>query len=580
MRAASITVAETLYTINEVEQVTNSWFAVDIGDEFDPGDPNSISFNSSNTMFTNENTPTSGCDAQKVISLGITAVELPSPQSIVIDASASTATLGVDFDLSETTFNFPAGTSNATIAVTIYNDAVVENSELISLSFEYNSQTSVQTLEIADNDVLPVIGDEAVTLMPTETFDVSTIPAGWEEIQVNEFSASFWAFNGTGQAAGKAYVSMGNGLPIYDINADTNIILKTPMVNALGYKNIQVQFDWEAGGEQDLLSGDILDYGEFLYSLDGVNFVSVETFVGTNGGNTIASGTFDMTLPELDNSQFLLGWRWFNDALVGSLFSFTIDNVTITGTPSYIEMEQDASVENRVNTSDGIYFLSTQNHDIMALIENASDDLGCVEMNVVSAGSSNTVNMPGINAVRASKVIEITADGVNAPTATYNITLYFANTELVEFTDPSILRILKVESPNIDDASDALQNYVVGGALEEDNTQFGYKTYKGQFTGFSTFSVAEGGNILGTELFEQDNAVLYPSIVRTGENISISGTLPITSLKIFDVRGALVQQETFVETNSVTFSTPALKSGLYFVVLNGKKGKVFKFIVL
>ena len=579
MRNASIIAAETLYGINEVEQVTNAWYAVDIGDEFDPGDPNRITFNSSNTMFTNENTPTSDCDAQKVVSLGITAVELPSPQTITIDASASTATLGVDFDLSDTSFTFPAGSSNATLEVIIYNDAIVEDVELISLSFTYNAIPSTQTLEIADNDVLPVIGDEAVELLPTETFDVSSIPAGWDVIMVNEFSASTWEFNGVGQAAGKAYITNGTDTPTYDINADTNVILKSPMLNGLGHKNIEVQFDWEAGGEQDLTSGDLFDYGEFLYSKDGTNFTSVETFVGTNGGNTVASGTFNMAIPALDNSQFMLGWRWFNDALVGSAFSFTIDNVSVMGTPSYIEMQLDASTENRINTNNGVYFLSSQNQDIMALIENASDDLGCVEMKVVSAGSSSTVDMPAIGAVRASKVIEITADGPNAANATYNITLYFANTELAEFTDPSILRILKVKSSNIDDASDVLQNYVVAGTMEEDNTQFGYKTYKAQFTGFSTFSVAEGGNILSTENFVTNNSVLYPSVIRTGENINISGNLPITSAKIFDVRGALVQTEKFQGTNTVTFATTALKSGLYFVILNEDKTKVFKFIV-
>lgn len=580
MRQASILAAETLYSINEVEQVTNAWFAVDIGDEFDPGTPDRIYFNSGNPLFTTENTTEEGCDASKIVTMGITAIDLPSSQTITLDVTGN-ANEGQDFTLSQTEFTFPTGSSNATLDITIFNDGVIEEVENIGLSFTYNGELNEQNLDITDNDIVPVIGNEVVELLATETFDTSDMPENWSENTVDELSPSLWNFNGNSQAAGRAYISNGTGEPTYDINVASNTILQSPTINALGYKNVQVTFDWEAGGEQDVVTGDYFDYGEFVYSTDGVNFVSVEQYTGTAGGNIIASGTFDMVMPELTNTQFVLGWRWFNDTLVGSAYSFSIDNVTISATPGFVETQLDASDENRVQANRPVYFVSSQNGDVMAYITNTSaDELGCVELVVREAGSADTVEMSDINATRASKVIELIADGPQAENASYLVTLYFTNDEVSNFTDVNELRILKVDDSDINAASDSAENYAVGGFLEEDNSASGYYTFIGSFVGPGTLTVAEGDNIvLGTDDVATNEIAIYPSPATSGELVTIKGNTPIDEIAIYDVRGVLVSNLDYNQETEVRFNTDVLSSGYYFVVVNKDRAKTLRFIV-
>ncbi|MBW3544650.1 MAG: M4 family metallopeptidase, partial [Bacteroidetes bacterium] len=61
MRAASILAAQTLYGIasNEEKQTTNAWHAVDIGEAYNTGEPNTIVFSESNLQILSENNPVS-----------------------------------------------------------------------------------------------------------------------------------------------------------------------------------------------------------------------------------------------------------------------------------------------------------------------------------------------------------------------------------------------------------------------------------------------------------------------------------------------------------------------------------------
>ena len=141
-----------------------------------------------------------------------------------------------------------------------------------------------------------------------------------------------------------------------------------------------------------------------------------------------------------------------------------------------------------MRTQNDVYFISDENTAIMARIENATEDLGCVQISVIESGTEALENtQAGFN--RASKVFEITADGANASSASYDLTLYYASDELAVFTDVSTMNMVKVEGTDVDATTDT--NTTVTGQLFEDNSASGFVTYKGNFSGFGVFSVVE-----------------------------------------------------------------------------------------
>ncbi|QED38776.1 T9SS type A sorting domain-containing protein [Antarcticibacterium arcticum] len=488
MRATSILVAQTLYGIgsHEEQQTTNAWHAVDIGDAYNTGEPNTITFNNKNIQIYNEANLVNGCEDFNTYSIAIQGVEVSPSASISLSLAGSTATLGEDFDLSTQNLTFN-GSEIKHIEVTVYDDAVIEGSESIVLSFVYNGEFHKQEFGISDNDFAPRTGKETFDLLPTEEFSVSGIPAGWSIVSATE-GVNTWKTNGNLTAAGKAYVTDGTtDTPYYDQLSGSNTILRSPLINAAGASDITVSFNWEAGGETDPDPSILYDYGEFVFSLDGVNYTSVEKFVGDAAGVAPASGLFSLLLSELDGKSFYLGWRWFNDTLVGTEFSFTIDNVKITALPAGIETQANDQATATVHTGSTVYFLSETDQALIAKIENASEDLGCVTLAVIDEGNSFQT-FSNISTARPSKAFSISATNENAP---YDITLYFTDDELAAFDVPAELIPIKVDSQNIDDANDRQGNFQLNGVLTEVNAADGFRAFTGTFKGSGTLSTVK-----------------------------------------------------------------------------------------
>ncbi|MGY8916403.1 MAG: M4 family metallopeptidase, partial [Flavobacteriales bacterium] len=280
MRAASILAAQILYGPGSVEEVqtTNAWHGVDIGDAYNTGDPNTITFNESNVQIFSESNAISGCEDSNIFPVYFTGVDVDPSATITLSTAGSTATLGQDFSLSTNSLTF-SGSEIKALNVTVYDDALVENVETIVLSFNFNGKFYKQEFSIADNDFAPRTGNETFNLMATETFSVDGVPAGWSIISLSDGN-NVWKVNGDASAAGRAYISDGiTDLPIYDTNSTSNTIFRSPMINAGAANDVTVTFDWEAGGElEEPLGPAIFDYGEFMYSMDGSNYVSVEQY--------------------------------------------------------------------------------------------------------------------------------------------------------------------------------------------------------------------------------------------------------------------------------------------------------------
>ncbi len=489
MRETSILVAQTLFGIGsfEEEQTTNAWYAVDIGEKYNAGEPNTITFSDSNIQIFSEDNEVNGCEDFNTYSVVFTGVDVPAASTISLNTSGSTAQEGSDFSLSAKSITF-SGSETRSIEITIYDDAIIEDSETIVLSYIYNGTFHKQEYAISDNDFAPRTGTTEFNLL-TESFDKDGIPAEWSTVTLAE-GVNTWKFNGDLTATGRAFISDGiTDIPFYDQNSPSNTILRSSLINAAAASNVKVSFDWEAGGETDAVDPSVIfDYGEFVYSLDGANYIPVQKFVGSGplAVNT-SNGNFTSEIPALDGKAFFLGWRWYNDTNAGTQFSFAIDNIKVTAIPAGIETQKDEQATTQVETGNTIFFLSDTDKALIAKIENASADLGCVSMAVTDAGNSFKV-FPGISTARPSKVFSISTEN---PDATYDLTIYFTEEELSAFDSTTELIPLKVNSVNIDDADERTANFQLNGGLTDVNTEDQFKAFTGTFSGSGSISIVQ-----------------------------------------------------------------------------------------
>jgi RHS repeat-associated protein len=112
-------------------------------------------------------------------------------------------------------------------------------------------------------------------------------------------------------------------------------ILAKRTINATTFQTLQLQFDWMCIGES--AGGNVYDYGQVGYSTNGGSTFTWLTTGGITGnGNYYASPNVvrnqSLTLPvALNNTQFVIGFRWINNASTGAFPGFVVDNIRVSG---------------------------------------------------------------------------------------------------------------------------------------------------------------------------------------------------------------------------------------------------------
>ncbi|MEL7021132.1 MAG: M4 family metallopeptidase, partial [Bacteroidota bacterium] len=377
---------------NIEEDVVNAWFGVGVGDVFDCSglDALQAGFLGVDKAVV-ESATADECDAVSIIQVEyFLNSEAAIAQTITVDA-ASTAIEGKDFIIDQKVFtNTTGGYVAQSFDIKIINDALVEEPETIVLKFAANSSSDfdTRTITINDDDVIPTIGIGTATLLD-EKFE-NGLPDGWSTDNKVIDGPQRWyvgivapSSTQPANATGMAYVGQAQGSDTYQgTQGNNDIYLVSKQIDGRGFENITVQFDWGAGGERDAgINAEPFDYGEFTYSFDGIEFISTsEIFAGDGSVSplTPVQGTYNELLSFLDGKQFFLGWRWFNDPLVGDGPSFSVDNVLVTGVPAQIESELGHGKIARVDAGTEVFFLSNEDGGVIASINNAASDLGCV----------------------------------------------------------------------------------------------------------------------------------------------------------------------------------------------------------
>ena len=215
----------------------------------------------------------------------------------------------------------------------------------------------------------------------------------------------------------------------------------------------------------------------------------------------------------------------------------------------------------------------------MGILENADEDLGCVTLKVVETG--NRKDFSNITASHSGKVIEITMDDNQNSTANYDITLYFSEEELSDYSDPNTLQIINVNSTNIDDANDSSSaNYTIAGEVEEENSERQYISFKGRFSGGSGTLALVNQETLSNQNLKFSDFKVFPTVLKNSESLTVRNSKTfINSISIYSINGQLIKAFTFNQKNDVRIPIGKLSSGMYFMQINKDKANTQKFLV-
>lgn len=399
-----------------------------------------IVFVDESSEVTESSVSTSSCQDYQVITVDMRVLSAPTGAATATLSLGGTAQEGADYDIitAGDAVTFPDGAaSTQTFTIWIYDDSEIEVDETIVLTYSISGTTDAtagsfnqtHTINIKDND-----NDPATIPATIWAEDWDGVVSGWT---ISAFTAPT---NRWGIFTGCAAISGLSALIVFDDGAggffcaydetdpSTHEIYKT--VNATGYQNLEVSFDYVCLGEGTVASP--IDYGSVVYSTDGgTTWIPVgDPLVGAS---TITAAT--VVLPAvLDGTSFLLGWQWINNGSIGNYPPMSLDNIVVRGgLPAAVESDLTAgTVDENLGPFETAYFYDGA--ELMCKIENTSShDFGCTSVSIDRTGTSavdfwyaGVANDPKD---LASKTYLVTPTN-NSGSASYNITLYYTSAEV------------------------------------------------------------------------------------------------------------------------------------------------------
>ena len=454
-----------------------------------------------------------GCPAYKDVRI-LLAVEDRATAAATINLVASgNAVNGVDYQLLQTSIPFAAGEGSKYVTVRILDDGIVETLDSLVLNFTITgtgltaaSTTQSYKLYIIDDDAVKISNNRLNIL--AENFNVSPLQSGtWGSLSntspntwaittdpANTFGSRFaYITNNTGQTGPFPYTySAGAG-------GSAANVLRTPLVNTTGYKDLQISFRYACQGE--VSAGTAVDYGRLTFSYGTAP--STFYFLGNPLVNTPAPTTLGpLGLIGFDNLAFHFGFYFLaNTNTTLGQPPLGVDDVLFTGFGTKIESSVNSSKTINLAAGVGNPLTSVQDAEIIATI-NPSTAINCVTATVQQAGNTQVNITTDIGTYkRTEKVIKISP--ASPSTATYTATLYFSAAELNVWGGliPT-LKVLKVNDATALTSTLTSSNATLITPAFGDSSAKGYYTYTFTTTGFSQFMLVDPTTALPVRLLD------------------------------------------------------------------------------
>jgi len=443
-RVAAINAVRALYgeCSQEEKSVTDAWYAINVGPSYAGC---ALPVLSASTLLTDVKETASGsCDRYNEYNIN-TNLTVAQGSAVTINFTVGSTTMSADeYALSASSVTYNTGeTGLRTVKLRIYDDAMIEADESITVNLT-SASPALNTsfiFTVRNDDVDPIIGGTQTLL--SENFESTadgSLPAGWAEVDRTAAPTIRWAVRSNGLVpltwTGKRAIIEQTILPgqaTYDQLTESQVILKTPLINAAGLNRVRVKFVYQSGGEP--ACDPACDYAQLMYSLDGINFSTIQGGASTSLYIQPLDGHYDYTLPlQFNGKQFYLGIAWINDANAGTSTSVTIDSFVVSASGRAVETQLASTVSEKINGETGkpTYFYSTTDGDLIARLSNSTThNYGCMSATIEKAGNSAFelyVNGTEHNRV-GDKLIRMTPTTNNLAGA-YSITLYYTEAEI------------------------------------------------------------------------------------------------------------------------------------------------------
>lgn len=423
----------------------------------------------------------------------------------------STATQNIDYIINTPSVSYTTNDSAAKIlTITVFDDEIAEADEQLEIGYTITG-TGVaagpdkQTIKLAiiNDDVNGVIINDAnpSPSLLAQNFNASAnIPAGWTTEVFDDGSSSYtpnqWvvsANGGTGTSGNAAHITRNTSTkPNQYTNTNlSDAYLYTPLIDATGTGELSLSFKWRCLGEEGYDEG-FVGYIPEGQAVTAGNVMYFDTaFSGLSAAASAPTAT--LTLPaSLSNSRFYLVFNWFNDETIGTNPPFTIDDISVTGKRFSVATAAgaDTTFSHFANQAINYYANTVTGKKIIATVTNPNADLACVTAAVQNAGTGKTLLSTNTGSYyRTDKVIKLTPVSANT-SANYQATFYFTAAELTPTwttSEIAAMKILKVrDGVSLSGIIDAADVQLVTPTFV-DNTEDGYYSYTGSFTGFSQF---------------------------------------------------------------------------------------------
>ncbi|SEJ61113.1 Por secretion system C-terminal sorting domain-containing protein [Dyadobacter sp. SG02] len=415
------------------------------------------------------------------------------PVNVILNPPGGSAKQGTtaDYTISPTSFSLSAANPSQNILVRIYNDAYVEGTENITLSYTVNSNggtgyaaSELQHFELLvnDDDLTPGIYTD---ILLNSTFEDG--PGDWQ-VQNGGNSAHTWIVTQYGNAGV-------NGSPFFFVNSNTtqgNAILideylESPPVNTSGRENILLTFSqvWLP------FTGSYSETGT-VQVWDGINWHDLLVQNEATGplGDLI---TFDpdhqsIVIPaQYANPNMKVRFRY----VANSERWWAIDDVKISASRAdaiLTAVNTGNADQQYLGPNETAVFYDPSSGNIVAKIRNLSaHDYGCTTVEVDRAG---TDAVPFSNFYITNKTFKVTPTN-NNPTGSYEITLYYKSSELPTFNGSQIKSMGKREG-GIPNGTSAPVFVAVQSAAAM-NTDYAFTaTFDSGFSGFGLSDAPPG----------------------------------------------------------------------------------------
>ncbi len=411
------------------------------------------------------------------------------------------------YQLSQPSVNFVAGETYKEIMLRVFDNAEDEGNRTWTISYTITGTgvsvgTNAQTFQvnILDNDKAN-ISNNRITLI-NQNFESGT--TGWGYLS-STGTTNLWRVGANGDAGGSgnaAYISGSAAEPFvntYNKATPGFAVLRTPLINTIGYSNFNIRFNYRVGGEN--IDDVAYDYGSLMYA----NMEASTTFYEFSpkyASTTTAAVAAQPSISFNADAPFYFGFAWVNDNIDGNDPGFNVDDILLTALGTQIETGASTTESYDVRSNTINNFVNHANNRIIAKLEASSVAINGLKATIVSAGNGNTAITTNTGSYfRSNKVITLVPASANT-NATYRATFYYTTAELAAWPDITNLKILKVnDGVSLAGVINATNAQVFTAVVDDQRTEKGYASFTADFTGgFSQFMLASANIILPVDL--------------------------------------------------------------------------------